>query len=445
MSKAKPSPSQKRIPKGAIAWAFYDWANTGYAMIGLALVFPQLYKSFWADGLTPDKQTFWFTATVAIASLLVAVLAPILGSVAELGGLRKRLLLRFATIGIVACAVMGLVGKGHYLLASLVYLFGTVSFYCGNIFFDSMLEAVSSKRSRHLISGMGFSFGYTAGFAILIGSYFVISNAESLGFANSNLAERSLFFFAAGWWALFTIPLALKIKEKPLPSRPPILVMARRGLVETWHIAKDIYGQKHILMFLLAYLFYIDGVNTIITTASNYGTTLGFSKRQIFEAFFIVQIMGVPCAVLFGLLGQRFGARRIIFVAIVVYLAVTAYGSTIRPDPVDFLGMQVSQIYLMAALIGTCQGGIQALSRSYFTSLIPEGKNVAYFGFYSMIGKSAAILGPLLMGMTALIFNDPERPLLSTRIGLGSVALLFVIGAVFLTQARPRGESDEQK
>lgn len=433
-------PKLRGLPKGAISWALYDWANTGYAMIGLALVFPQLYRSLWADQLAPDQQTFWFTLTVAMASLLVAVLAPILGSVAELGGLRKVLLLRFAVVGIVACAVMGTIGEGYYLLASLVYLFGTVSFYCANIFYDSMLEVVSSHRNRHVISGLGFTFGYTAGFFILISAYLIMGNAEQLGFSSVETAERALFYFAAGWWALFTLPLALWIREKPKPGRPSMAIMARRGLTETWLTAKDICQHKHILMFLLAYLFYIDGVNTVITTASNYGSTLGFSKKQIFEAFFIVQVIAIPCAILFGLLGQKFGPRRLIFVAIVIYLGVTSYGSTISPQPIELFGWQFSQMYALAALIGLCQGGVQALSRSYFTSIIPPGKNVAYFGFYSMIGKSAAVLGPLLMGLSALLFNDPERPLLSTRIGLVSVSVLFVIGAIFLTQAKPEKE-----
>lgn len=435
--------TERKLPKGAVAWALYDWANTGYAMIGLALIFPRLYKSYWGASLAPDKQTFWFTMTVAVASLLVAVLAPVLGSVAELGGLRKRLLLRFAVLGIIACATMTFVGEGLYIIASIVYIFGTVSFYCANIFFDSMLEVVSTKKNRHFISGFGFSFGYTAGFIILLVVSQVIAHHEALGFGSTLEASKALFAFAAVWWAIFTIPLVMQIKESPKPDRPHIFSMAKSGFVETWHTLKEIIQQRHILMFLAAYLFYIDGVNTVITTASNYGTTIGFSEKQIISAFFIVQIMGVPFALLFGFFGQKFGPRRLIFVAIIVYMGVTAYGATITPEPVMVLGFQISQMFILAALIGMCQGGVQALSRSYFTSIIPPGKNVAYFGFYSMIGKSAAVLGPLLMGMTALIFNDPDDPLLSTRMGLGSIVILFIIGAIFLTKAKPTAEAEK--
>lgn len=236
------------------------------------------------------------------------------------------------------------------------------------------------------------------------------------------------------------LPLVFCLREPPRPDRPPFWGMARRGAVETWHTLVEIVGQRHILWFLLAYLFYIDGVNTIITTASNYGSTIGFSSGEIIKAFFIVQIAGVPCAVLFGLLGQRFGPRRLIFVAIMIYMGVTAFGATISPEPYHVFGMEISSMYVLAAMIGTVQGGVQALSRSYFTSLIPPGKNVAYFGFYSMIGKSAAILGPLLMGLTALLFNRVDDPLFSTRLGLGSVALLFIAGALCLLKAKPVDE-----
>jgi len=431
----------KKTPRGSIAWALYDWANTGYAMIGLALIFPQLYKSFWAASLTPARQTFYFTLTVSVSSLVVAVLAPILGSIAEVGGLRKKLLLRCAALGVCACACMALVGKGMYPLASLVYMLGTISFYCGGIFYDSMLDSVSTAKNRHFISGLGFAFGYAAGFFILLISVLLMKNPSWLGMDNAVGVSRGLFVFAACWWALFTLPLAFRIKEKAHPVRPPLKAMALQGLRETWTTLKEILSQKHILWFLLAYLFYIDGVNTVITTASNYGTTIGFTQGQIILAFFIVQVFGVPFAIFFGLLGQRFGPRRLLFIAILIYLGVTSYGATIKVEPIgEIFGLKLYEMYVLAALIGMVQGGIQALSRSYYTSIIPPEKNVAYFGFYSMIGKSAAVLGPLLMGLVALAFNDPDRPDYSTRLGLGAVALLFVMGGIFLCKAKPENE-----
>ncbi|WP_309399153.1 MFS transporter [Cerasicoccus maritimus] len=433
---AKPSLKQ------TISWAFYDWANTGYAMIVLALLFPNLYNSVYAMDLSDAEQTAWFGRTLSISSLIVAVLAPFLGSIGELGGLRKRLLLFFCSVGVVATASCYFLLHGDYQLASLIYIVGTVSFYSSNIFYDSMLATVSTPAKRHFVSGMGFSFGYSAGF-ILLGITFVITlNPEKYGFADGFAASRVMYLVAACWWALFTLPLALNIKEQPKPNRPSVWAMITEGATDTWATFKEVIAIKPILWFLLAYLFYIDGVNTIIMTAMNYGTTIGFEKEKIFIAFFVVQIFGVPCAILFGWIGGKIGPRKMIFIAIVIYLGVTAVGATIQPEPFKLFGITMSEMYVLAALIGMVQGGIQALSRSYFTSLIPTGREVSFFGFYSMIGKSAAVMGPWLMGSVALWFNNPEDPTFSTRLGMGSVALLFIIGAAFLAVA---GHYDKRK
>lgn len=433
--------SPRRIQ--TISWALYDWANTGYSMVVLALIFPRLYKSYFASQLSDSEQTTWFTMTVAFSSLVVAVLAPLLGSIGELGGLRKRLLLRFAAVGIIATGGCFLIQEGEYWLASLIYIVGTVSFYSSNIFFDSMLATVSTPKSRHLISGLAFSFGYSAGFLLLLLTFLATSKHGWFGFESALVGSQVMFIVAAIWWAVFTIPLAVAIKEQPNPHRPPMGTMAFRGAKETWKTLKEILRLKPALWFLLAYLFYIDGVNTIIMTASNYGTTIGFSDSQIIQAFFIVQIFGVPCAILFGWFGGKVGPRRMIFVAIMLYLAVTTYGVFLDTTPTEIFGFEISEMFILAALIGMVQGGIQALSRSYFNSLIPPGREVSFFGFYSMIGKSAAVMGPMLMGTVAFLFNDPSNPTLSTRIGLGSVAILFVIGGAFLAIAGRKDRSAE--
>lgn len=418
---------RKPTMKETISWAFYDWANTGFAMIVLALIFPRLYKSSYGAGLTDGESTYWFGKTVAVASFLVFVAAPFLGSIGELGGLRKRLLLLFCATGVLATAGCYFIAEGQYLLASVIYIFGTVSFYSSNIFFDSMLSTVSTPEKRHFVSGLGFSFGYAAGFMLLIATLVVTDTLE--------LRAATMYLFAAAWWGLFALPLAFNIKEHPKPDRPPFFAMAKAGAIETWHTLKEILKIKPILWFLAAYLFYIDGVNTIIMMASFYGTTIGFSEGQIMVAFFIVQVFGVPCAILFGWAGGKIGPRKMMFTAIVLYIGVTLFGATIEATPFTVFGFELSEMFVLAALIGMVQGGIQALSRSYFTTLIPVGREVSFFGFYSMIGKSAAVMGPWLMGSVAVWFDDPANPVYSTRLGMGSVAILFVIGAAFLAMA----------
>lgn len=407
-------------------------------MIVLALIFPRLYKTFWAEGLAVDRQTFYLNITVAIASITVAVLAPFLGSLAELGGIRKKLLLRFAVCGMLASIAIFFIGQGLYPVASLFFIIGTVSFYCANIFFDSMLSSVSKEDNRHFVSGLGFAFAYCSGLSLVLISNYVISNAEGLGFADTISASRWLFVLAGVWWAVFTIPLFFVIQETPKPVQESLrerVVMSFSKMKATF---LEIIKIKHIFWFLLAYLFYIDGVNTVITTASFYGTTIGFSQEDIIRAFLCVQVAGIPCALLFGVFAEKWGARAMIFTAIIIYIGICIFGAFISREPVHLLGYNVPQMYILALLVGLVQGGVQALSRSYFTSIIPKEKSVAYFGFYSMIGKSAAILGPLLMAGVAIIFNDPDNPVFSTRLGFASLTLLFIAGGFCFLMSKPQ-------
>lgn len=421
-----------KLPQGAVAWALYDWANTGYALVVLAAFYPIFYRSYWAADMSPGDQTFWFGLTVSGASALVFILAPVLGNIAEVGRCRKRLLLRFAATGMVACASLAIVGHGKWWLASAIYVVGTVGFYCANIFFDSLLGSVSTLRNRHFISGFGFMFGYSAGVILLVGSFALLNFGSHVGLADPTTVVKTLFVIAALWWALFTIPLILKIPEDRNREHHSVRQLAWQGLVNTKTTLLLIISNRPVLWFLIAYAFYIDGVNTIITMSINYAKTLGFANEDLLVALLIVQITGVPCAILFGWLGQRYGPRRFIFVAIGIYIGVSAYGARLDPTPISVAGFAIPGIYILAALIGSVQGGIQALSRSFFCNLIPPEHTVAFFGFYSMIGKSAAILGPLLMGLVALLTNDP-------RYGIAAVSVLFVIGGMVLMKVRPHG------
>lgn len=428
---------EPKVPwKRALFWAMYDFANTGYAMIVLALVFPRFYQSYFALGLSPAQQTFYYGLTVTLASLTVALLAPLLGSIGELAGNRKRLLLRFAVLGMGACVALIFVDAGWWWLASLIHILGMVCFYSGNLFFDSMLDIVSTRKSRNLISGMGYSFGYIAGFLLILIIYLVTNNPEALGLADGTQAVKALFGIAAVWWALFAIPLALGIREQPKPDRPPLRQMLASGLKSTWSTFQEVLRIKPVRYFLIAYLFYIDGLNTITTSAANLASTLGFPFEQIYLAFAIVQLAAVPCSILFGVAATRFGARTMLFIAMVIYLGVTLYGATIDPEPLVIGGLAISEMYVLAFLIGCVIGGVQALSRAFFANLIPEGRSVAFFGFYSMIGKSAAILGPAIMGVTALLLDTPNNPTLSTRFGFAAIGLLFILGSCFLWQVK---------
>lgn len=419
-----------------LRWALYDWANTAFAMAA-ALMFGPIFKAVWCRdaGLPPGDINLYYNLTLSAASLLVAVCAPILAGSAESGGLRMPLLRFFALAGALLTAALGFVPAGAWGLASLVYVLAAMCFYSGNIFFDSLLVAVAAPAHRHTASGLAFSFGYAAGFVILV----------ALGFAGGAVTPPWFFGLSGVWWALFAIPLLLH-REPPVAKRT-FVGMAASGLAEAKRTFLDIWAIRPLRRFLLAYIFYIDGVSTVVATAAYLGAAIGFSTGDVMKAFLIVQIFGVPCALGFGKLAEKVGPRRLIAVALVIYLGVTAYGALLRPGDLTLCGVAVSPFWILAGLVGMVQGGVQALSRSYYASLVPEGRETAFFGFYSMIGKCATVFGPLLSAAACAVVvrfvpaASGDLALLA-RTGFASLAVLFLLGLVFLALAAKAERQD---
>lgn len=423
----------------ALRWALYDFANTAFSMAVLALVFPRLYKTLWATGLTPSGAHTAFCLTLSLSSLLVAIVAPVLAGAAEAGGLRLRLLRRIAVAGALLTVALGFVPAGCWWGASLVYIAGAACFFCGNIFYDAMLTEVAAPEHRHTVSGLAFSFGYVAGVIMLV----ALGATQGL-FTSAAQSAPWIFGFAGLWWLLFALPLLTRHADKASLHAPmPPLALAKAGVAEAWRTLKEIWAIKPLRRFLLAYIFYIDGVSTVVATAAYLGESVGFTAGEVLKAFFVVQLFGVPCALGFGWLAGKVGARPMIATALAFYLVVTAYGSRISPGELHLAGLAVSPLMVLAAMVGMVQGGVQALSRSYYASLIPAGRETAFFGFYSMIGKCSTVLGPILAWAAGGFVADKSASSLA-RAGFASLAMLFLIGLVFLALAR-RAERETAK
>ena len=424
---------KRAFTPAALRWALYDFANTAFSMAVLALVFPRLYKSLWGGGLSAEHENMAFNLTLSLSSLLVAIAAPILAGAAEAGGLRLRLLRKFAVAGGLLTVALGCVPAGCWWGASTVYVAGAVCFFCGNIFYDSMLTEVAAPEDRHTVSGMALSFGYVAGVIMLALLFFT----KDL-FSSGAQSAPWIFGFAGLWWLAFSIPLLTRHADKATLHAPAgTVALMKAGLDEAWRTLKEIWAIKPLRRFLLAYIFYIDGVSTVIATAAHLGESVGFTEGQVLTAFFVVQLFGVPCALLFGRLGEKFGARIMIGIALVMYMFVTAYGSKLAPGDVHVLGLAVTPILVLAAMVGMVQGGVQALSRSHYAALIPAGRETAFFGFYSMIGKCSTVLGPALAWVASELFvSDKTDAAALARTGFASLSVLFVVGLVFLIMAR---------
>ncbi len=406
-----------------VGWALYDWANSAFATTVMAGFFPIFFKQYWSVGTEASVSTFRLGVVSTLGSLVIALAAPILGAMADRGGVRVRLLAYFTLLGAVMTAALYTVAQGEWIAAAVIYSLAGIGFWGGIIFNDALLMDVSEPPEYNRVSALGYSVGYVGGGLLLVVNTAMVTNPADFGLADAAEAVRLAFPMVAVWWLLFTIPCLLWVREqKParvLPARDAL----RAGWQEFRATLHEIRRYRPLVWFLLAYWLYIDGVHTIVKMAVDYGLSLGFPQQSLIAALLIVQVVGFPAALAFGWIGDRIGARNGIFIAIAVY-AVAAVGAySIR---------EVQHFYLLAVSIGLVQGGIQSLSRSYYASLVPEGKQGEFFGFYNMMGKFAAVIGPTLVGVTALLTGD-------TRIGMLSVVVLFVAGAIVLARVGRTG------
>ena len=403
-----------------VAWALYDWANSAFATTVIAVFFPIFFKQYWSAGAESAISTFRLGLANGVGSLLIALLAPLLGAMADRGGVRLRMLAFFTLLGAALTAGLYWVQQGEWVVAALVYTMAGFGFSGGVTFNDSLLVDVAQPAEYDLVSSYGYSLGYAGGGLMLLLNAAMVSSPGSFGIADPAQAVRLSFLIVAGWWLLFAMPSLFWIKEQK-PARPlPLAAAARAGMSELRATIGEIRRLRPLVWFLLAYWMYIDGVNTIIKMAVDFGLSLGFPQQSLVLALLITQFVAFPAALAFGWLGSRIGARNGIFVAIGVYALATVAAYWMQT---------IAHFYLLACVIGLVQGGIQSLSRSCFAALVPVGKQGEFFGFYNMMGKFAAVLGPLLVGTTALVTG-------STRAGILSIVLLFAGGAALLARSR---------
>lgn len=416
--------------KQIFSWAMYDWANSAFSTTVIAGLFPIFFKDFWSRGTPATESTLYLGLSVSIASLIVAVLSPVLGAFADQGSAKKRLLFLFAVLGISMTGSLYFIGEGQWSFAILLYTLANIGFLCGNTFYDSLIMEVSTPNNVDMVSGQGYALGYIGGGLLFLLNIIMIQNPVMFGLSGSASAVQVSFLSVAVWWAVFSIPIFLFVPESTGDKKLTISEAARLGFRQLSDTFREIRQYKMVVMFLFAYWLYIDGVDTIISMAVDYGKSLGVQNGDLITALLMVQFVAFPFALLFGYLAQKFNTKLMILVGISVYVLVTWLGAHLDLIPVDVFGFQFSKFFIIAFLVGMVQGGVQALSRSYYSRLIPKDKSAEFFGFYNMIGKFAAIIGPVMMGSVAFMTGDP-------RMGIQSIAVLFVLGAVILILVKP--------
>ncbi len=408
--------------KAIFGWSMYDWANSAFATTVIAGFFPVFFKEYWNTGVDPTVSTARLGFANSMAGIIVAAMAPILGAIADKGTAKKRFLIFFAYLGLLSTSGLYLAAHGNWLLAMVLYIFGSIGFSGANIFYDAMLTLVASEDKMDVVSALGYSLGYLGGGGLFALNIWMTLSPQTFGFADVSAAVRFSFLSVGVWWAVFSIPIIVFVKEPQRAEAPSGINMIAAGFAQIRDTFQEIRHLKMIFLFLAAYWLYIDGVDTIVRMAVDYGLSLGFDSKNLIGALLVTQFVGFPAAIGFGFLGKKVGAKRAIFLAIGVYLFVSIWAAFMH---------EKYEFYLLAGIIGLVQGGIQSLSRSFYARIIPPDKSAEYFGFYNMLGKFAAVLGPVLMGGVGLVVRSMGySSILASRFGLASLSLLFLSGGI---------------
>ncbi|NVY95599.1 MFS transporter [Lactobacillus sp. DCY120] len=401
-----------RFNKQQWSWIFNDWANSGYGIIVTTAVLPLYFKTIAQDqGVTAVNATAYWGYANSLGTLLIAIIAPFLGAIADYPGTKKHLLNFFSLIGIGATLALSLAPAQDWWELLVVYIISIIGYSGSNLFYDSFLPDVAVNQEMDRVSAAGYGFGYLGGvlsFLIFL-TALLIPGESGL---NNSVTARGSFILAAIWWLIFYLPFYKWGQQKY--ALTAVKHPFRSSLRRVWMTVKQVGNYRTIVWFLIAYFFYIDGVDTIFTMATSIGMDLGISMTTLMLVLLAVQVVAFPFSLVYGWLAQYWSTRKAILLGIVIYLGICLYILRLR-TATDF--------WILALLVGTSQGGIQALSRSYFAQIIPKDNGSEFFGFYNILGKFSAIMGPILVGTITQITGH-------STVGAASLSVLFLIGLV---------------
>ncbi|MFO7982480.1 MAG: MFS transporter [Desulfuromonadales bacterium] len=417
-------------------WCMYDWANSAFATVVLAAVLPVYFATLVPEGgahlnilgwrRTVPAAALWGYA-VSASMIIVAVFAPYLGALADRRKSRRLMLMLFCLIGVGATGLLFFAGPGHYLVAAGLFVVANVGFATSNVFYNAFLPALARGEEMDRLSARGFAFGYIGGGLMLLLAFTIIQWHPVFGFPDKGLATRAAFVLTALWWGLFAIPTFRLVKEEAFVHSPAR--MPQKGLLDYLRTLADIVRYPQLLLFLIAFLFYNDGIQTIIVVSAIFGKTeLGLSQTTVLACFLVIQFVAMPGALLFGFLAERWNAKGALTLSLLIFTGITVYAYYMR---------EAWEFWVLAILVAIVLGGSQALSRSLFASLVPQGKEAEFFGFYSISYRFASILGPLVFALITDLTG-------SARLSILALAGFFIIGMGLLAKvdvARGRAEA----
>lgn len=404
---------RQKMTKAEVSWILYDVGNSAYVLLATSVI--PIYFNWLAGGHT----LVWWSYAETVASLLIALLMPVLGSIADMQGMKKKFIVGTVGTGAIATCALGVPVVPMVFLVA--YVLSSVMLNAASVFYDALLVDATTEERMDEISSFGYAWGYIGSCVPFIACLAVVLGGTKAHILDMHGAMAIAFIITAAWWVAFTVPMLKNVKQthfKPLESHA--VRKAFRGLSTT---LRDIWANRAMRYFIISYFFYIDGVHTIIKLATSYGTNLGIAGTQLVLALLVTQFVAFPSAIAYGKLARRFGTRRMIEVGIFGYILITVYAALHLHTAVDF--------WILAIAVGLFQGGLQALSRSEFGKLCPKDRANEYFGFFNIFGRYAAILGTFIVGtMTALTGSG--------ELGIISIVILFVIGLILMLRMPAR-------
>jgi MFS transporter, UMF1 family len=403
--------------KATFSWALGDWANSAYTTTVIAVFFPIFFKQYWAANLIPTESTFYLGLSNSINSVILFAVAPFLGALADISGRKKTYLMFFTAIGALTLIAFYFIQQGSWAWALAFYTISNVGYWISNIFYDALIMNVSEDENISFVSSLGYSLGYLGGGLLIVLNAWAVASPATFGLPDAAAAVKWSFLSVAVWWILFSIPLYIYVPEQGNDGEK---VTFRKTFGVVFNTIKKMKEHRNLFLFLLAYIFYIDGVNTIIKMAVDFALSIGLNSSDLIKAIILVQFIGFPATLIYAWIAHKIGDRRSLFIGLGIYASATVFSYFISTS---------REFYMLAIVIGLAQGGLQAISRSYFGRMTPKAQSGEFFGIYNMVGKFSAILGPLFIGLMNLWTKNP-------RVSILVILIFFAIGAFFLAQVR---------
>lgn len=407
----------KTLDRSAWSWALADWANSAYTTTVIAVFFPIFFKEYWAQNLSASQSTFYLGLSNSANSLIVFIIAPFVGTLADISRKKKFFLATFTLMGALTLIPFFLISQGDWLTALLFFTISNIGYWLSQIFYDALIVDVSDDSSISLVSSLGFSLGYLGGGLLIVLNALMVTHPAWFGLPSSAEAVQWSFLTVTIWWILFSLPLLVFVKERTaIKIQPQKTSIFRASFHQLKITFMRMRSHKNLFLFLSAYFFYIDGVNTIIKMAVDFALSIGLNSQDLIFAIILVQFIGFPATLVYATLAKKIGDKNSIYLGLLIYSLATIYSFFISTS---------THFYALGILIGLVQGGLQAMSRAYFGKMTPKDQAGEFFGFYNMIGKFSAILGPIAVGTMSLFTQNAQASILV-------VLIFFILGGTLL-------------